>query len=78
MSKVIDLQSPPTAKKVTVELTEKEAFWLAVRLDEETMLYRYRVNMLEGRNPAAPILEHWKDDFQTAERILDKIAQAGS
>ena len=76
MSKLIEIgrQQPP--KQVTITLSEKEAHYIAVKLDEETMMFRYRINMLQGQNPPTGLLEHWRENSRLAEAIIDKIATA--
>ena len=76
MSNLIEIgrQQPP--KQVTITLSEKEAHYLAVRCDEETMMFRYRCNMMAGQNPPPGLLEHWRESSQLAEGIIDKIAAA--
>lgn len=76
MSKLIEIGRIQPPKEVTITLTEKEAHYVAVKLDEETMLFRYRINMMGGQNPPAALLDHWRENSRLAESIVDKIATA--
>jgi hypothetical protein len=86
MSKLIEIGKVAPPKQVTITLSEKEAHYIAVfmgyilrersKLDEETMLFRYRINMMGGQNPPAELLDHWRDNARLAEGIIDKIATA--
>jgi hypothetical protein len=76
MRNLIEIGKVAPPKRVTLTLTEKEAHYVAVKLDEETMLFRYRVNMLAGQNPPPGLLEHWRESSALAEAVIDKIAAA--
>lgn len=76
MSKLIEVGKIKVPKQVTITLSETEARYMAVKCDEETMLFRYRINMLQGANPPAGLLDHWRENARLAEAIVDKIAEA--